>query len=133
MSHDTVTDLLTAWAAAETRGDATAMADLLTDDFTAVGPLGFTLSKTDWLARHNGGGLKYSDFHLDGVTVREHGDAAVVVATEQADGTFQGHPVPSTLRATLVATRNGNAWRLAAAHMSFVAGTPGAPPIPGRG
>jgi uncharacterized protein (TIGR02246 family) len=132
-NHDTVTDLLSAWTDAETRGDATAMAELLTDDFTAVGPLGFALSKADWLGRHDSGGLKYSDFHLDGVTVREYGDSAVVVATEQADGTFAGHPVPATLRATLVAVRTESGWRLAATHMSFVAGTPGAPPIPGRG
>ncbi|HEX4720863.1 MAG TPA: nuclear transport factor 2 family protein [Pseudonocardiaceae bacterium] len=130
--HDTVAELLAAWADAETRGDADQLAELLTDDFTAVGPLGFTLSKADWLGRHNGG-LKYSDFHLDGVTVREYGDSAVVVATEQADGTFAGHPVPATLRATLVAVRTESGWRLAATHMSFVAGTPGAPPIPGRG
>lgn len=133
MSHSTITDLLAAWTDAETRGDAAAIAPLLTDDFTAVGPLGFTLSKTDWLARHDSGGLKYGDFHLDGVTVREFGAAAVIVATEQSDGTFNGHPVPGTLRATIVAARDESGWQLAATHMSFVAGTPGAPPIPGRG
>jgi ketosteroid isomerase-like protein len=133
MSHATITDLLAAWTDTETRGDAAGMAPLLTDDFTAVGPLGFTLSKTDWLARHESGGLKYRDFRLEGVTVREFGDTAVIVATEQADGTFNGHPVPGTLRATIVAARNGSGWQLTATHLSFVAGTPGAPPIPGRG
>ena len=132
MSYTTVTDLLAAWTDAETRGDAAAMAPLLTDDFTSVGPLGFLLSKADWLARHESGGLKYRDFHLEGVSVREFGDAAVIVATEQADGTFNGHPVPGTLRATLVAVRTDSGWQLAATQMSFIAGTPGAPPIPGR-
>ncbi|HEX9337550.1 MAG TPA: nuclear transport factor 2 family protein, partial [Pseudonocardiaceae bacterium] len=113
--HDTVAELLAAWAVAETDGDAKDMTELLTDDFTAVGPLGFTLSKADWLKRHEAGGLKYGDFHLDGVTVREYGDTAVVIATEQADGTFAGHPVPGTLRATLVAVRTEAGWRLAAA------------------
>jgi ketosteroid isomerase-like protein len=134
MSHNTVADLLAAWADAETRGDGAALATMLTDDFGAVGPLGFTLSKADWLARHESGGLKYRDFHLADVNVREYGDAAIVIATEQADGTFQGHPVPTTLRATLVVTRTDDAgWLITATHMSFVAGTPGAPPIPGRG
>jgi uncharacterized protein (TIGR02246 family) len=132
MSHDSIADLLSAWTDAEVRGDSADMAGLLTEDFAAVGPLGFTLSKTDWLARHEAGALKYRDFRLDGVTVREYGDAAVVIATQQVDGTFQGHPVPGTLRVTLVAARTDGGWRLATAHMSFVAGTPGAPPIPGR-
>ena len=93
MSHATITDLLAAWTDAETRGAAAALAPLLTDDFIAVGPLGFTLSKTDWLARHDSGALKYGDFRLDDVSVREFGAAAVIVATEQADGTFNGHPL----------------------------------------
>lgn len=131
--HDSVDGLLAAWTDAETNGDATAMADLLTDDFTAVGPLGFTLSKSDWLDRHGEGGLKYRDFRLADTTVREYGDAAVIIGTQHADGTFSGHPVPGTLRVTLVAARVGGGWRLSTAHMSFVAGTPGAPPIPGRG
>ncbi|HEX4705152.1 MAG TPA: nuclear transport factor 2 family protein, partial [Pseudonocardiaceae bacterium] len=76
----TVAELLSAWADAEIRGDATVLSDLLTDDFVAVGPLGFTLSKSDWLARHESGLLKYSDFKLDELTLREFG-ADVVVAT----------------------------------------------------
>ena len=32
---------------------------------------------------------------------------------------------------TLVLTAAGRGWQLAAIHLSFIAGTPGAPPIPG--
>jgi uncharacterized protein (TIGR02246 family) len=130
--HDTVDELLAAWTDAELRGDATAMAELLADDFTAVGPLGFTLSKADWLARYERG-MEYHDLKLDVMSTRQYGDVAVVITTQQAEGAFQGHPVPGALRVTLVAARDESGWRLVSAHMSFVAGTPGAPPIPGRG
>ena len=39
-------------ANAETKADTELLTAILTDDFTAVGPLGFTLSKKDWLDRH---------------------------------------------------------------------------------
>jgi hypothetical protein len=39
--------------------------------------------------------------------------------------------VPQSLRNTFVLVADGDAWRLASLHMSFIAGTPGAPPVPG--
>lgn len=131
---DTVAELLSAWTDAELRGDVTVLNDLLTDDFLAVGPLGFTLSKTDWIARHDSGALKYSEFTLDELIQRAIGDDVVVAtALQKADSTYQGHPTPGTLRVSLVLARTAQGWRLTTSHMSFVAGTPGAPPIPGRG
>jgi hypothetical protein len=35
------------------------------------------------------------------------------------------------VRGTLVLVKDAKGWRLAAIHMSFIAGTAGAPPIPG--
>jgi ketosteroid isomerase-like protein len=119
-------------AAAETKADTEQLTAILTDDFTAVGPLGFTLSKKDWLDRHETGALKYESFEFVDVQERRYGDAAVVVARQEAPGAYRGNPVPSTLRVTLVLVRHAESWQLAGAHMSFVAGTPGAPPIPGR-
>ena len=64
--------------------------------------------------------------------MRGYGDAAVVVARQVGQGTYQGNPVPGALRASLVLVRQAAGWRLAGNHMSFIAGTPGAPPVPGR-
>ena len=128
----TALDALSAWTAAEAAGDATAIDALLTADFTGAGPLGFVLTRGDWLDRHASGALRYSALRLEETQVREHGDHAVVVARQVGEGTYQGHPVPGTLRATVVVRREPGGWRVAHVHTSFVAGTPGAPPVPGR-
>jgi uncharacterized protein (TIGR02246 family) len=123
------------WAAAERDGDLTALDTLLTDDFTAVGPLGFVLPKQAWLARHRpDGGLRYESFTLAEAQTRRLGsDVAVVTARNDQPGSFQGNPIPEAVRATLVLARQDEGWRLAAIHLSFIAGTAGAPLIPGGG
>jgi ketosteroid isomerase-like protein len=130
--NDQITALLSEWAAAEASSDTAILQRCLADDFTGVGPLGFTLSRQDWLARHATGALTYDTFQLEDVQVRAYGDAAIVTARQQAKGTYQGQALPGALRATLVLVNTSGAWRLAGIHMSFIAGTPGAPPIPGR-
>jgi ketosteroid isomerase-like protein len=123
---------LTEWTTAERDADTDTLDSLLTDDFVGVGPLGFTLPKPAWLARHHGGDLAYETFDLDERQTRVHGDTAVVTARQVSHGTYQGHPTPEQIRATLTLVRDTGQWRLAAIHMSFIAGTPGAPPIPGQ-
>ncbi|MFG1945460.1 nuclear transport factor 2 family protein [Nonomuraea sp. NPDC048826] len=122
-----IDDVLAAWTAAEEQGDTAALERLLAGGFTAVGPLGFTLSRDDWLERHRTGSLTYETFGLDETTVRVHGDCAIVTGRQHATGAWRGNPVPEALRSTLVLVGG----RIEALHMSFVAGTPGAPPIPG--
>jgi ketosteroid isomerase-like protein len=104
----------------------------LAPDFTGIGPLGFTLTKTNWLDRHATGALTYDTYRLEELHPRAHGDTAVVTAHQITEGTYQGHPLPSQLRVTLALVRQTGRWRLTVAHMSFIAGTPGAPPIPDR-
>jgi ketosteroid isomerase-like protein len=130
---DSIQTFLDEWSAAERTGDTERLDAMLTDDFTAVGPLGFVLPKHAWLARHRPGELTYDSFGLAEVHVRVHGEAAVVIARNDTDGNYQGHPIPAAARATLVLGREAGMWQLTSAHMSFVAGTRGAPPIPGAG
>jgi ketosteroid isomerase-like protein len=117
------------WTAAELAGDAEKLSDLLTEDFSGVGPLGFVLPRPAWLARH-GQGLAYEAFDLDEIQVHHYGDVALVAARNNTRGTFWGQPVPEALRVTLVIPADSGTRRLAAIHMSFIAGTPGAPPMP---
>lgn len=126
-----MTTFLDEWTDAERAGDTAVLGRVLTDDFVGVGPLGFMLPKPAWLARHESGDLRYEAFDLDELNTRVHGDAALVTARHTAKGTYQGHAIPEAARATLSLVRDTGPWRLAGIHLSFIAGTPGAPPIPG--
>jgi hypothetical protein len=122
-----LTEFLAGWTDAERTGDITFLTEGLTDDFVAVGPYGYTLTKTAWLARHHGGDLHYDSFALDDLDLRTHGPVTVVTARQTAQGTFAGRPLPQELRDTIVVVQAAGTHRLAALHMSFIAGTPGAP------
>lgn len=126
-----IEEFLTSWAAAQQAGDTTTLETQLASGFTAVGPLGFILAKQAWLARHRHGDLSYQAFSLSEVNARTAGGTAVVTARNNTRGSYQGHPIPEAVRATLILVSDTASWKLAAIHMSFIAGTAGAPPIPG--
>ncbi|WP_052440846.1 nuclear transport factor 2 family protein [Streptacidiphilus anmyonensis] len=114
----TVTDWLTAWAAAEREGDADALDALLHEDFRGVGPFGFVLDREQWLRRF-ADGLHYSAFAFaPDLEVREVAGTALVIGTQEQAGTYQGRPTDGAFRATLVLT-GGPAWRLAGIHLSL--------------
>lgn len=122
---------LTAWTIAEQAGDTTILDQQLTADFYGVGPLGFILPRAAWLARHGQGDLAYAAFSLEEQQSRVLGPVAVVTARNNTRGTYRGRPIPEAARATLVLTRDTGGWKLAVIHLSFIAGTQGAPPLPG--
>ena len=130
-STNDINEFLYRWAAAEKDQDAAALGPLLTDDFTAVGPVGFLLPRATYLERPSRG-LRYEAFQLDEIQTRLHGDAAIVVLRINQKGAAQGNPIPEATRSTLTLVREAGRWRLAAIQHSFVAGTAGAPPMPGR-
>ena len=130
---DSIDSFLDQWSAAEQAGDTQQLDGLLTDDFAGIGPLGFILPRQAWLARHRSGDLRYDSFGLTEVQARVYGQAAVVTARNNTRGSYQGHPIPQATRATVILVGDAGNWQLAAIHMSFIAGTAGAPPIPGTG
>jgi ketosteroid isomerase-like protein len=122
---------LSEWTMAEQAGDTTILDQQLTADFYGVGPLGFILPRAAWLARHGQGDLAYAAFSLEEQQSRVLGSVAVVTARNNTRGTYRGRPIPEAARATLVLTRDAGGWKLAVIHMSFIAGTQGAPLLPG--
>jgi len=120
---------LSEWTTAERIGDVEKLATILTEDFYGVGPLGFVLPRAAWLDRHRQG-LVYESFGLDDLQIHHFGGVGLVTARNNTRGTYHGQPLPEALRATLLIPTNSATTALAAIHMSFIAGTPGSPPLP---
>jgi ketosteroid isomerase-like protein len=123
-----VLDLVQRWAAAEPENDAGRLVGLLADDFVGVGPLGFVLSREQWLARFRNG-LENRAFAVEDPQVREYGTAAVVVGVLAQETSFQGGDNSGRFRLTLVAVRPADRWLLANVHIGPLQ-HPGGPPSP---
>jgi len=111
------------WADAERREDVAFLRESLTDDFVGIGPLGFMLTKDQWLGRYEGG-LSYDSFAIDEVAVRFYGGAAVATCRQSQAGEFRGNDASGEFRATLIFAEQERRWLLAGLHLSPIAGAP---------
>ncbi|HZD00413.1 MAG TPA: nuclear transport factor 2 family protein [Actinomycetes bacterium] len=125
--HAEVRDLGARWAAAERVGDTDALQPLLTDDFVGVGPLGYMLTKQQWLDRYTSGDFANQQFSWDDVTVRSYGQAAIAVGVQTQQATYKGRPSNGRFRLTQVLVCGDSGWRIAGLHLSPLADQP-APP-----
>ncbi len=121
-----VLDLMQRWASAEQGNDAGLLDGLLAERFVGVGPLGFVLTREQWLQRFQGG-LHNSRFAVENPQVYDHGPAAVVVADEVQETTWQGGDNSGRFRLTATAVRTGDRWQLASVHIGPLQQPP-APP-----
>jgi ketosteroid isomerase-like protein len=116
------------WAAAELRGDTASLGRILADDFMAVGPRGFMLTREQWLSRHDSGSLTYEAFQWDEVSVRVHGGAAVMIGRQTARAVYEDgdvrHEIRDQFRATLIPVEDRGRWLLLGLHLSPIAGPP---------
>jgi ketosteroid isomerase-like protein len=113
---DAVLDLVRDWAAAEQANDAGRLEGLLAPGFVGVGPLGFVLSREQWLVRFRNG-LENRRFEVEQPQVHEHGAAAVVVAVDAQETRWQGGDNSGRFRLTLTAVRGDAGWRVASVHI----------------
>lgn len=118
-----VVHLADAWATAELHGDTAFLENTLSDDFVGIGPLGFLLTKQEWLARHQSGDLKYESFSLDEVKVRVYNDAVILIGRQTQDAAYRGNSIPGQFRITLVFVQQGQ-WRLANLQLSTIGQPP---------
>jgi ketosteroid isomerase-like protein len=118
--------LLTAWSNAERTGDTSTLDELLTDDFIGIGPVGFVVDKPTWLRRFDMG-LRYDHLELDEVSIRRHGDTALVIAHQLADGRHADMPTPPNTRVSFTVVEDDGRPRIAALQYSFVGAPLGAP------
>ena len=112
-------DVITRWTESERSGDAATLDALLTDDFVGIGPVGFTLDKQAWLSRFDQG-LSYDHLELDEVSIRRHGDAAIVVAHQHAQGMARETPTPPDTRVSFVLVPDADQVRIAGVQYSFI-------------
>jgi ketosteroid isomerase-like protein len=128
----TVSETIEQFATAELKADTDALAGLLTEDFHGVGPLGFVLTKEQWIDRYASGALVPTSFELREVSVRELGDTAVALGVQRQEGSYHGHPANGEFRVTLVLARQESGWAIAHCHLSGPLGPPpGRPPSAG--
>jgi ketosteroid isomerase-like protein len=116
--------LADAWATAELRGDTTFIESTLADDFIGIGPLGFMLTRQEWLARHTSGDLKYESFSLDEVKVRMYNDAAILTGRQVQNAAYRGNSIQGQFRTTLVFVQQQGQWRLASLQLSTIGQPP---------
>jgi ketosteroid isomerase-like protein len=123
-----VLEFIQKWAQAELNGDGSALKSLLDEEFTAVGPAGFMLSKAQWIDRYESGDLKNEEFAWDVTTVRHYGDTAIVIGVETHKGAYQGRPLPGGdgVRYTAIAARKDGRWLGVGMHLSIMMQPPGA-------
>ena len=119
-----VVRLANAWATAELRGDITFLERRLSDDFIGIGPLGFMLTKQEWLARHQSGDLKYESLILDEVKVRVYSNAAVLTGRQDQQAAYRGNSIPGQFRITLVFVHQQGQWQLANLQLSAIGQPP---------
>ena len=112
--------LAEAWAAAELRRDTAFLEQRLIDDFIGIGPLGFMLTKQEWITRYQSGDLQYDSFTLDAVRVRVYNEAAIVTGRQAQQGAYQGNNIQGHFRITLMFVYDQNQWRLASLHLSTI-------------
>jgi ketosteroid isomerase-like protein len=129
ITADALRELNQRWATAELEGHVSALDALAVDDFTLVGPVGFVLSKQQWLDRYRHGDLVTRSLSFEDTTTRVYGDAAVTIGRHLQEAEYRGHPANGEFRATHVAVLDGSQWRLAGQHLSTIGGPP---PFAGR-
>lgn len=129
MTDQDVRAALDEFAAAELKADTDALDGLLAADFLGVGPLGFVLTKDQWLDRYRSGALVPAAFELRDIGVRRYGETAVAMAVQKQEGSYHGHPANGEFRAVIVLTRQQSGWVLVSCQLSGPLGPPpGRPP-----
>jgi ketosteroid isomerase-like protein len=126
MSIGPILDIGQQWANAEMHMDSDALERLLDDDFAAVGPRGFVLSRQQWLDRYRSGDLKNDEFDWQDVSVREHGDAAIATGVQTQKTFHKGQEMSGRFRVSHVYVRKMNRWRIA--HIQISGPIPEMPP-----
>jgi len=125
-SRSDIEQLSFLWASAERNNDAAALDKLLAEDFAAVGPLGFVLTRVQWLERYGEAAFVNEQFEWNINSVRSYGDSAVLIGVQNQRAAYRGNPSNGKFRVTQIMIRRDERWQLAGLHLSPIA-QPGPP------
>jgi ketosteroid isomerase-like protein len=109
-------------------GDVDELDRLLHPELLAVGPDGRMIDKAGDLAAHRAGVFQIDRLDEEDVRALVVGDVALTFVVLDLRGSIAGEEVSGRMRYTRTWTRDGDAWRVVAAHIS-----PATPPSPGAG
>jgi hypothetical protein len=118
MTSNGIAQLEERWRVAEVRGDTATLDQLAAPEFRLVGPLGFVLTKPQWLQRYQVGGLVTTALEWREVDTQVVGDTAVSVGIHDQRALYQGRPSDGTFRSTHVWQGGGEEWRLLSMQLS---------------
>jgi len=109
------------WNAAYKRGDIATMESLLADDFIITLEDGSTFSKSGYIAHNGDPTLHIETTEMSGLTVRVHGNTAVVTGAYHEKGTSKGKPYEYRDRFTDVWMNLTGKWQVIVSHYSIPA------------
>jgi ketosteroid isomerase-like protein len=115
---DTVLEAERELQAAMRASDIAALERLLHPELLAVGPDGALVDRAEDLAAHASGRFVITELREEQLEVREAGDTAVTFVVLQVTGTIDGADVSGRMRYTRTWVRDGDSWRVLAAHIA---------------
>ena len=101
-------------------GDLDALDRYVADDLTFTTPHGTVLTKPMVFDRVRSGRMKVDHMEVDDLSIREHGDAAIVTYRAVTRYSDDGVMVDGTVRSTTIYLRREGVWKLAAAQQSLI-------------
>jgi hypothetical protein len=122
--EDQIRRLVDDYAEAERTNNVELMQAMLHDDFIGIGPLGFMLTKEQWLDRHASGDLAYEQFEFVERSIREYEHVAVVISRQNQVALFKDQSVKAQLRTSLTFMKVDGEWKLLGAQMSSIGQPP---------
>lgn len=111
-------------ADAERQADIATIEALLDPNFLLVGPLGFLLTRQQYLERYNSGDLRITSFEWNDPHIRLFGNMAVLVGTQIQQASYQGRDASGQFRFTLITVQTDDHWRIIGLHLSPIAEIP---------
>lgn len=101
------------FAKAVLNNDADSIGKFLTDDWAIVDAEGHVIDRARFLSAIKSGTLVHEEVELDDLTVRAHGDSAVVTTITSTKGRFAGQEFATQERATDFFVKANGRWRCA--------------------